>query len=111
MLRDVYHGWRDDKASRLAAALAFYTILSLAPALVIVMAIAGIAFGELAVREEIVITIQSLAGRDGADAIEMVMENAAMPGYSTIAETAGLIILIFGSSEVFIQLKDSLNEI
>lgn len=111
MLREVYQGWSDDKASRLAAALAFYTILSLAPVLVIVMAIAGIAFGEPAVREEIVNTIQSLAGRDGADAIEMVMENAAMPGHSTITEIAGLFILLFGACEVFIQLKDSLNEI
>ncbi len=111
MLIEVYHDWSDDKASRLAAALAFYTILSLAPILVIVIAIAGFAFGELAVREEIVYTIQSLVGRDGASAIEMVMENATMPGHSTIAETAGLIVLIFGAAEVFIQLKDSLNDI
>ena len=111
ILMEVYHDWSDDKASRLAAALAFYTILSLAPILVIVIAIAGFAFGELAVREEIVYAIQSLVGRDGAGAIEMVMENATMPGHSTIAETAGLIVLIFGAAEVFIQLKDSLNDI
>lgn len=111
MFTKVYHDWSDDKASRLAAALAFYTILSLAPILVIVIAIAGFAFGELAVREEIVYAMQSLVGRDGASAIEMVMENATMPGHSTIAETAGLIVLIFGAAEVFIQLKDSLNEI
>lgn len=111
MFMEVYHDWSDDKASRLAAALAFYTILSLAPILVIVIAIAGFAFGELAVREEIVYTMQSLVGRDGASAIEMVMENAVMPGHSTIAETSGLIVLIFGAAEVFIQLKDSLNDI
>lgn len=111
MLLEVYNDWSDDKASRLAAALAFYTVLSLAPILVIVISIAGFAFGETAVREEIVLTIQSLVGSDGANAIKMVMENAAMPGHSTIAETAGLIVLIFGAAEVFIQLKDSLNEI
>lgn len=109
MLLEVYNDWSDDKASRLAAALAFYTVLSLAPILVIVISIAGFAFGEPAVREEIVSAIQSLVGRDGADAIKMVMENAAMPGRSTIAETAGLVILIFGAVEVFIQLKDSLS--
>ena len=111
MLMEVYHDWSDDKASRLAAALAFYTILSLAPTLVIIIAIAGFAFDELSVREEIVYSMHSLVGRGGASAIEMVMEHATMPGHSTIAETAGLIVLIFGAAEVFIQLKDSLNDI
>ncbi len=111
MLIKVYHDWSDDKASRLAAALAFYTILSLAPILVIVTAIAGFAFGEPAVREEIVNTIHSLVGRDGADAIEMVMENATMPGHNTLFEIVGIIVLLYGAAEVFIQLKDSLNDI
>ncbi|RQW80786.1 MAG: YihY/virulence factor BrkB family protein [Methanothrix sp.] len=111
LLMKVYNDWSDDKASRLAAALAFYTILSLAPILVIVIAIAGFAFGAPVVREEIANAIQNLVGRDGADAIKMVMENAAMPGHNTIAETAGLLVLIFGAAEVFIQLKDSLNDV
>ena len=111
MLLEVYDDWSDDKASRLAAALAFYTVLSLAPVLVIVIAIAGFVFGAPAVREEIADTIQSLVGRDGADAIKMVMENAAMPGHNTLAETAGMLVLIFGAAEVFIQLKDSLNDV
>jgi membrane protein len=111
VLREVYHDWSDDKASRLAASLAFYTILSLAPILIIVIAIAGFAFGESAVREEITYVMQSLVGADGASAIKMVMENAALPGHSTLAETMGLIVLLFGAAEVFIQLKDSLNDI
>ena len=111
MLIEVYHDWSDDKASRLAAALAFYTILSLAPILIIVIDIAGFAFGEPAVREEIAYAMQSLVGQDGASAIKMVMEHAAMPGHSTLAEILGLIILLFGAAEVFIQLKDSLNDI
>ena len=111
MLIEIYHDWSDDKASRLAAALAFYTILSLAPILIIVIDIAGFAFGEPAVREEIAYAMQSLVGQDGASAIKMVMEHAAMPGHSTLAEILGLIILLFGAAEVFIQLKDSLNDI
>ena len=111
MLIEVYHDWSDDKASRLAAALAFYTILSLAPILIIVIDIAVFAFGEPAVREEIAYAMQSLVGQDGASAIKMVMEHAAMPGHSTLAEILGLIILLFGAAEVFIQLKDSLNDI
>ena len=111
ILKETYQGWRDDKASSLAASLAFYTILSLAPILVIVIAIAGLAFGETAVREEIVNAIQSLVGRDGADAIRLVMENAARPGHSILAATVGIITLLFGASGVFIQLKDSLNTI
>ncbi|MFB3765259.1 MAG: YihY/virulence factor BrkB family protein [Methanotrichaceae archaeon] len=111
MLTKIYQDWSDDKASRLAAALAFYTILSLAPVLVIVTAIAGFAFGEMAVREEIVTTIHSLVGRDGAEAIEMVMEHAAMPGHSTLFEVTSIIVLLYGAAEVLIQLKDSLNDI
>jgi uncharacterized BrkB/YihY/UPF0761 family membrane protein len=95
MLIEVYHDWSDDKASRLAAALAFYTILSLAPVLIIVIDIAGFAFGEPAVREEIAYAMQSLVGQDGASAIKMVMEHAALPGHSTLAEILGLIILLF----------------
>jgi len=55
--------------------------------------------------------MQSLVGGDGASAIKMVMEHAALPGHSTLAETIGLIVLLFGAAEVFIQLKDSLNDI
>jgi membrane protein len=111
LLAEVYSGWRDDKASRLAAALAFYTVLSLAPILVIVIAIAGIAFGEVAVRGAIIDTIQGLVGTEGAQAIRLVMENAARPGHSTAAATAGLATLLFGACGVFIELKDSLNTI
>jgi membrane protein len=111
MLIEVYHEWSDVKASRLAAALAFYTILSLAPILIIVISIAGFAFGEPAVLEEIAYAMQSLVGEDGAIAIKMVMEHAALPGHSTLAAIMGLIVLLFGAAEVFIQLKDSLNEI
>jgi len=107
----LYSGWRDDKATRLAAALAFYTVLSLAPIPVIVIAIAGIAFGEVAVRGAIIDTIQGLVGIEGARAIKLVMENAARPGHSTVAATAGLATLLFGACGVFIELKDSLNTI
>ena len=62
MLIDVYHEWSNHKASRLAAALAFYTILSLAPIIIIVIAIAGFVFGEPVVREEIAYSMQSLVG-------------------------------------------------
>jgi membrane protein len=111
MLIEVYHEWSNDKASRLAAALAFYTILSLAPILIIVIAIAGFVFGEPAVRDEIAYAMQNLVGEDGAIAIKMVMEHAALPGHSTLAKIMGLIVLLFGAAEVFIQLKDSLNDI
>jgi membrane protein len=111
MLIEVYHEWSNDKASRLAAALAFYTILSLASILIIVIAIAGFVFGEPAVRDEIAYAMQNLVGEDGAIAIKMVMEHAALPGHSTLAEIMGLIVLLFGAAEVFIQLKDSLNDI
>jgi membrane protein len=76
LLKETFSEWSKDKASRLAAALAYYTVFSLAPLLIIVIAIAGSVFGEEAARGEIVGQIQGLVGRDGAQVIETAIENA-----------------------------------
>lgn len=77
LFQETFKEWSEDKASRLAAALAYYTIFSIAPLLIIVIAIAGAAFGEEAARGEIVRQIQGLVGRDGAQFIEIAIKNAS----------------------------------
>src|SRR5688500_6898932 len=86
-IRDIYSliqesvwAWVGDRASRKGAALAFYTVFSLAPILVISIAIAGIFFGEAAARGEIMEQARGLIGADGAAAVQALIQNAARPG-------------------------------
>ncbi|MGL4620579.1 YihY/virulence factor BrkB family protein [Chroococcidiopsis sp.] len=111
LLRETFTEWNEDKASRLAAALAYYTVFSLAPILIIAIAIAGAVFGEEAARGEIVTQIQGLVGRDGAQFIETAIEGASKPKAGTIASLISIAVLLFGASGLFAQLQDSLNTI
>lgn len=111
LLKETFEEWNEDKASRLAAALAYYTIFSLAPLLIIVIAIAGSVFGEEAARGQIVSQIQGLVGRSGAEVIETAIQNANQPATGRIASIISIIALLFGASGVFAELQDSLNSI
>jgi membrane protein len=96
LLQETFKEWNEDKASRLAAALAYYTIFSIAPLLIIVIAIAGAVFGEEAARGEIVQQIQGLVGRDGAEFIELAIKNANKPQTGAIAS---IISFLAGTAE------------
>ncbi|MFB2875663.1 YihY/virulence factor BrkB family protein [Floridanema aerugineum] len=111
LLKQTFDEWNEDKASRLAAALAYYTIFSIAPLLVIVIAIAGLVFGEEAARGEIVAQIQGLVGRSGAEVIETAIQNANQPATGSIASIISIGALLFGAIGVFAQLQDALNTI
>ncbi len=101
----------EDKASQLGAALAFYSLLSLAPLLVIAVAIAGFVFSEQAARGEIVEQIEGMVGAEGAQAIQTALVNAHRPEAGTIATVLSMAMLLFGASGVFGQLRDALNTI
>lgn len=111
LLKETFSEWNQDKASRLAAALAYYTIFSLAPLLIIAIAIAGAVFGEDAARGEIVGQIQGLVGKEGAEFIQTAIENASQPRAGRFASIISIIILLFGASGLFAQLQDALNTI
>lgn len=111
LLKETFSEWNKDKVSLLAAGLAYYTVFSLAPLLIIVIAIASSVFGKEAARGEIVGQIQGLIGSNGAKFIEMAIENANKPTTGAIASIINLIILLFGASGVFAQLQDALNTI
>lgn len=111
LLKETFSEWSKDKASRLSAALAYYTVFSLAPLLIIVIAIAGAVFGEEAARGEIVGQIQGLVGRDGAEFIETAIENANKPATGRFASIISIVVLLFGASGVFAELQDALNTV
>lgn len=112
LLRETVSEWQKDKVSLWAAALAYYTSFSLAPLLVIAIAIAGAIFGEEAARGEIVGQIQGLVGKQGAEAIQAMLQNAQSPqSGGLIATVVGVGALLLGASGVFGQLQDALNAI
>ncbi len=101
--------WVDINAPRLGASLAFYTMLSIAPLLVICIAIAGLAFGRQAAQGSVVAQIEGLVGYQGGKAIQSLLLDAAKPASSIFATALGVVTLLFGASGVFAELRDSLN--
>ena len=111
VLKQTVKDWADDKAPRLGAALAYYTIFSIAPLLVIVIAIAGIWFDKQVAQEQIFQQISGLVGEDGGKAISGMLKAADKPKEGMIASILAVVTLIFGATGVFIQLQDALNTI
>lgn len=104
-----FQAWRSDRADRLAAALAYYTAFSLAPVLLLVIAMAGLFLGEEAARGELFSQIHGLIGAQGAAAVEAMVERSGDRGDGTWATWLSLALLAFGASSVFLHLKESLN--
>lgn len=111
LLRETFNEWNQDKAPRLAAALAYYTAFSIAPLLVIAIAIAGLAFGAEAVRGELQGQIQRVVGADAASAIEEMVAAASNQSTGLIASIIALVTLLLGAAGLFGQLKDALNTV
>jgi membrane protein len=99
------------KAPRLAAALAYYTLFSIAPLLLIAIAIAGLVFGRSQAHAQIVAQLQTLVGPAGSKAIEGMLTSAAKPKTSALAIVIGFAALLFGAAGVFGELKDAMNTI
>jgi membrane protein len=112
LFQETFQEWSSDKVPRLAAALSYYTIFSIAPLLIIVIAIAGAVFGEAAARGAIFNQLQGLIGSAGAEVIQTAIENASQPQTGgTIASIISIIVLMFGATGLFAELQDSLNTI
>jgi membrane protein len=109
LLKEMVFEWYADRGPRLGAALAFYTLFSLAPLLIIVMAIAALAFGQEVAHTQLVEQIEGLIGMEGARAIQTMIENASKPSSGIAATLIGLATLLFGATIVFSELQDALN--
>lgn len=110
-LRKIMSNWGVHRCSAQSAALAFYTIFSLAPILVVVIALAGAVFGEEAVRGQIVGEFQGLMGRDAALLVQEVLKSAAKPATGRLPALIGVVTLLLGATAVFGQLQDALNTV
>lgn len=111
LLVTAYRGWMADRAPRLGASLAFYTLLSMAPMIIVVVAVAGLAFGERAAQGRLVWEIQDLVGYQGAVAIQDLLKSTRAHSGNAVATAAGLVALFFGASAVLSELRDALNTI
>ncbi len=110
-LREVFEQWSEDNCLSLGAALAYYTFFSMAPLLVLVIAIAGLALGQRAAEGEIVVQIEKVMGAEGARAIQGLIVRASAPAAGVTATIVSLATMLLGASGVFGQLQSSLNHI
>jgi membrane protein len=111
LLRQAGAAWLADNAPRLGAALAFYTLFSLTPVLIVAVSVAGFVFGEKAAQGEIVRQFQGLIGTQGAIAIETIMQSTNRPALGVFATIIGLLTILVGASGAFNELQDALNTI
>jgi membrane protein len=103
--------WLEDDASRLAASLAFYTLLSLAPLVIIAVAIAGFLLGPEAARGQIADELSSVVGTSAAKGIQAVVASAKSPASGTVGTIVGVVTLFIGASGVFGELHYALNSV
>ena len=101
----------EDSPFQLSAAVSFYTVLSLSPLVLIIVAAAGLVWGEQSVRSELLTQIRELVGHAGAETVRTALESTTLSGQSVGSMTVGVITLLFGATTVFAQLQSSLNQI
>jgi membrane protein len=111
LVRQAAKGWSDDDAPSMGAALAYYTLFSITPLLMIVIALAGLVFGEQAARGEIMAQLSDLLGADGAQAVEGMLKAVNYHRNNPWATGASIAALVIGATTVFAELQDALNRI
>jgi len=109
--RVAIQNWQNDRAPRMGAALAYYIALSLAPTVLIVLAIVGFAFGAQAAEGRLIYQVQGLVGYEGAKPIQTMIEGARQSSRGLAATVLGLVTVFFASSAVVSELRDAMNTI
>src|SRR5450432_3971319 len=111
LVRAAVSAWIDDYAPSMGAALSYYTVFSLAPLLLIVISVAGLVFGEEAVRGELFAQLQEMMGSDAAKAVQSLLASVSKPTHGIIGTVIGVAVLLFGATTVFGELQDALDRI
>ena len=111
LLKETAIQWDEDQAARQAASLSLYTLLSVAPLLIVSIKVAGVALGDEAARGQVSQEIGRLVGPQAGAAIEAMVNNAKQPGQGVVGSLIGLAVLLFGASGVFGELQAALNQI
>lgn len=109
VVRDTVSNWFKHRSAVESAALAFYTMFSLAPMLLVVISVAGAIWGEEAVRGQIVREFEGLMGRDAAHTVQEVLRSTVRRPTSPLTAAIGIVTLLSGATAFFVQLQDSLN--
>jgi membrane protein len=109
--RDCARHWVDHKAPKMAAALSYYALFSMAPILIVAVAVAQIVFTKEAARAEVVLLLNNFFGSDVAHAIVVIVDNAAKDHVGILATVLGLFAIFFGATGALGELQDSLNAI
>ncbi len=107
--KQTFKDFANDKPLDYAAIIGFYTIFSLPAVLIIIIRIAGAAFGQDAVRGEVVKQIGGIVGKNSAEQIQSIIENASQSDASTIGTIVGIATMIFTATTVFVALQDAIN--
>ncbi|MEP7253042.1 MAG: YihY/virulence factor BrkB family protein [Ginsengibacter sp.] len=111
VLKNCFRGFSDDKVPKLSASLAYYTVFSLGPLLIVILFLCGIFFARDAIEGSIYAQTQSFVGKDAALQIQDIIKNANLSKSSTVAATIGVITLLIGATTVFAEIQDSINMI
>jgi membrane protein len=111
LLKETGEDFVEDNATSLAGSLAYFTLLSLAPLIVLALAIAGLAVDQEATREQLATELGAVVGPEGASAVGAIVENARTPSTGIVSSALGVVVLLFGASGVFGELQSALNKI
>ncbi|MGA2562105.1 MAG: YihY/virulence factor BrkB family protein [Steroidobacteraceae bacterium] len=111
LLRQTWSDWNRHEATRLGASLAFYAVLSLAPLVILTLAVASLFIDPAQAQRDVAMQFQDLLGADGAQAVQSVIVHGQDLRVGSVASAAGLLILLFGASQVFADLQSALNKI
>src|SRR3954447_17001125 len=109
LLKDSYNKWSEHQAPRLGASVAFYSVLSFAPLLVLITAVIAVVFGQESAQHELVHVARQWIGDKGAETVESLLKNAQKPASGIVATLIAFATLLFGASGVFSELHDALN--
>ena len=111
LLKQTVTEWNQDQATVLAAALAYYTIFALAPTLIIVVAVAGLVFGQGEAQQALLEEVTAAVGSDVAGVLRTLLQNTAQSGSGILATVIGVALLVFGATGLFAQLQNALNRV
>ncbi|MBC6109766.1 YihY/virulence factor BrkB family protein [Pedobacter fastidiosus] len=111
ILKASFNGFGDHKVTKLSGSLAYYTVFSMAPLLVVIISLCGIFLGREAAEGQIYGQLDGFLGKDTALQLQQIIKNASLSGKGTVAFTIGLITLLVGATTIFGDIQDSINTI
>src|SRR5688572_12816248 len=111
LLKESFKGFSENKVPKLSASLAYYTVFSLGPLLIVIIFLCSIFLGREAIEGSIYLQMQGFVGDDAAKQIQDIINNASITGKGTVAATIGIVTLLIGATTVFGEIQDSINDI